>query len=248
MKENIITGDAIDLYEFPAPYWNRLDGGRYLMTYGGCVTKDPETGVMNVGVYRGMIHDKTRIPILMWRAQHIGHHVTAWQQGGASEVPIAVAMGVEPALEFAAGAPVPKGICEYDVAGAIRGAPIELVKCETVDLYVPATAEIVIEGYLQIDPAKYLPGRAVRRVHRLSCGRPLAQAADPRHRHHPPQRSDPARHHRGRAAGQLFGERRHLLDHARGHRLERARPRRRAGRHRRVVPAGAGRHPSARSA
>ena len=156
-KENILKGDAINLYDFPAPYWNRLDGGRYIMTYGGCVTKDPETGVMNVGVYRGMIHDKTHIPILMWRAQHIGHHVTAWEQGGASEVPIAVAIGVEPALEFCAGAPVPKGICEYDVAGAIRGAPIELVKCETVDLYVPATAEIVIEGYLSIDPSKYLP-------------------------------------------------------------------------------------------
>jgi UbiD family decarboxylase len=156
-KENVITGADIDLYQFPAPYWNRLDGGRYLMTYGGCVTKDPETGVMNVGVYRGMIADKTHIPILMWRAQHIGHHVTAWQNGGASEMPIAVAMGVEPALEFVAGAPVPKGVCEYDVMGSIRGAPVELVKCETVDLYVPATAEIVIEGYLQIDPAKYLP-------------------------------------------------------------------------------------------
>jgi 4-hydroxy-3-polyprenylbenzoate decarboxylase len=155
-KENIVTGDKIDLYELPAPWWNRLDGGRYLQTYGGCVTKDPETGVMNVGVYRGMIGDKTHMPILMWRAQHIGHHVTAWQQGGASEVPIAVAMGVEPAIEFVAGAPVPKGICEYDVAGAIRGAPVELVKCETVDLYVPATAEIVIEGFLQIDPKDYL--------------------------------------------------------------------------------------------
>jgi UbiD family decarboxylase len=156
VKENVITGKDVDLYEFPAPYWNRLDGGRYLMTYGGCVTKDPETGVMNVGVYRGMIADKSHIPILMWRAQHIGHHVSAWQSGGASEVPIAVAMGLEPAIEFVAGAPVPKGICEYDVAGAIRGAPLDLVKCETVDLYVPATAEIVIEGYLQIDPAKYL--------------------------------------------------------------------------------------------
>jgi len=156
VKETIIKGADVDLYEFPAPYWNRLDGGRYLLTYGCCVTKDPETDVMNVGVYRGMIADKTHIPILMWRAQHIGHHVTAWQRGGASEVPIAVAIGVEPSLEFVGGAPVPKGTCEYDVAGAIRGAPLELVKCETVDLYVPATAEIVIEGFLQIDPANYL--------------------------------------------------------------------------------------------
>ena len=155
-KENIVKGDAVDLFEFPAPYWNRLDGGRYMQTYGGCVTKDPETGIMNVGVYRGMIADKTHMPILMWRAQHIGHHVTAWQNGGASEVPIAIAMGVEPAVEFVAGAPVPKGICEYDVAGSIRGAPVELVKCETVDLYVPANAEIVVEGFLQIDPKDYM--------------------------------------------------------------------------------------------
>ena len=187
-KENIIKGDAVDLFEFPAPYWNRLDGGRYMQTYGGCVTKDPETGIMNVGVYRGMVADKTHIPILMWRAQHIGHHVTAWQNGGASEVPIAVAIGVEPAVEFVAGAPVPKGICEYDVAGSIRGAPVELVKCETVDLYVPANAEIVIEGFLQIDPKDYMMEGPLRRVHRLFRRRQDAEADHPRHRHHPPQR------------------------------------------------------------
>jgi UbiD family decarboxylase len=155
-KENIIKGDAVDLFEFPAPLWNRLDGGRYIQTYGACVTKDPETGIMNAGVYRGMIGDKNHIPILMWRAQHIGHHVTAWQNGGSSEMPIAIAMGVEPSVEFVAGAPVPKGICEFDVAGSIRGAPVEVVKCETVDLLVPANAEIVIEGYLQIDPKNYM--------------------------------------------------------------------------------------------
>ncbi len=154
-KQNIVTAKDVDLYELPAPYWNRLDGGRYLMTYGGVVTKDPTTDIMNVGVYRGMISAKDRIPILMWRAQHIGHHVTAWQQGGKPEMPIAVAMGLEPALEFVAGAPVPKGVCEYDVAGALRGEPVDLVKCETVDLYVPASAEIVIEGYLGLDPATY---------------------------------------------------------------------------------------------
>src|SRR5262249_47196663 len=96
VKENIVTGKDVDLYQLPAPYWNRLDGGRYLMTYGGVVTKDPTADVMNVGVYRGMISAKDRIPILMWRAQHIGHHVTAWQQGGKPEMPIAVAMGWEP--------------------------------------------------------------------------------------------------------------------------------------------------------
>ena len=111
---------------------------------------------MNVGIYRGMVAGHDQIPILMWRAQHIGHHVTAWQNGGKAEMPIAVAIGWEPSLGFCAGSPVPKGVCEYDVMGAIRGAPVELVKCETVDLYVPATAEIVIEGYLGLDPKTYM--------------------------------------------------------------------------------------------
>jgi UbiD family decarboxylase len=71
-------------------------------------------------------------------------------------MPIAVAIGWEPSLGFCAGSPVPKGICEYDVMGAMRGEPVDLVKCETVDLHVPASAEIVIEGYLGLDPDSYM--------------------------------------------------------------------------------------------
>jgi 4-hydroxy-3-polyprenylbenzoate decarboxylase len=156
VKENILKGDAVDLFEFPTPHWNRLDGGRYMMTYAGCVTKNPDTGVMNVGVYRGMVVDKTHIPIYMYRAQHIGHHALAWQQKGAKEMPIAYVIGWEPSMDFCAGAPVPMGVCEYDVMGAIRGTPVELVKCESHDLYVPATAEIVVEGFLSFDPSTYM--------------------------------------------------------------------------------------------
>jgi UbiD family decarboxylase len=156
VKENIVTGKDVDLEELPVPYWNRLDGGRYLITYAGVVTKDPQTGVMNVGIYRGMLAGRDKIPILMWRAQHIGHHATSWLAAGQKEMPIAVAIGWEPSLGFCAGSPVPKGICEYDVMGALRGAPVDLVKCETVDLHVPASAEIVIEGYLGLDPDSYM--------------------------------------------------------------------------------------------
>jgi 4-hydroxy-3-polyprenylbenzoate decarboxylase len=120
------------------------------------VSKDPDTNVMNVGVYRGMIGGRDKIPMLMWRAQHIGHHVTAWERLGKKEMPIAIAIGWEPSLGFTAGSPVPKGICEYDVMGAIRGEPVDLVKCETVDLHVPASAEIVIEGYLGLEPESYM--------------------------------------------------------------------------------------------
>ena len=65
------------------------------------MTKDPDNGVMNVGIYRGMISARDKIPILMWRAQHIGHHVTAWQQHGHKEMPIAVAI-VSPKLRASA--------------------------------------------------------------------------------------------------------------------------------------------------
>ena len=154
-KENVVTGKDVDLAELPAPHWNRLDGGRYLITYAGVVTKDPTTNVMNVGIYRGMVTGRDTIPILMWRAQHIGHHVTEWRARGAKEMPIAVAIGWEPSMGFCAGSPVPKGICEYDVMGAIRGEPVDLVKCETNDLYVPASAEIVIEGMLGLEEDTY---------------------------------------------------------------------------------------------
>src|SRR5262244_3995111 len=65
VKENVVTGKDVDLDQFPTPYWNRVDGGRYLLTYGGVVTKDPQTNVMNVGIYRGMVASRDQIPILM---------------------------------------------------------------------------------------------------------------------------------------------------------------------------------------
>src|SRR5260370_37767234 len=97
---------------------------------------------MNVGIYRGMVASKNEIPILMWRAQHVGQHATSWERAGHREMPIAVAIGWEPALGFTGGAPQPKGGREYEVMGSNPRAPVELVKCETVDLQVPPTAQI----------------------------------------------------------------------------------------------------------
>src|SRR5262249_13790654 len=94
VKENIVKGADIDLYEFPVPQWNRADGGRYILTYGGVVTKDPNSGVMNGGIYRGMIGAKDRIPILKWREQHIGHPRTASQQGPPNEKSLSSASAV----------------------------------------------------------------------------------------------------------------------------------------------------------
>ena len=156
VKQNILKGADVNLFDFPSPHWNKVDGGRYIITYAGCVTRHPETGVMNVGIYRGMVASKDEIPILLWRAQHIGNHFTAYQKLGLKEMPIAFVIGWEPSLGFCAGQPIPGGVCEYDVMGAIRGKPVELVKCETVDIDVPASAEIVIEGMISTDPADFV--------------------------------------------------------------------------------------------
>ena len=154
VKENIVKGDDVDLSIFPAPIWNRRDGGRYILTYAGCVTKDPDTNVHNVGIYRGMIADRDKIPVLLWRAQNWGSHFSKYEERG-EEMPVAAVLGWEPSMGFTGGAPIPRGVSEYEVMGAIRGAPVELVECETVPLLVPASAEIVIEGYISSDPETF---------------------------------------------------------------------------------------------
>jgi UbiD family decarboxylase len=154
VKENIVKGNDIYLYDFPVPVWHRLDGGRYINTLGGVVTRDPENGIMNVGIYRGMIVDKDRIAQIIVPSQHIGQHLAKYAEMGR-EMPIAVVYGWDPTLTLVASARIPKDICEYDVMGSIRQEPVELVKCETSDLEVPASAEIVVEGFVSPDPETY---------------------------------------------------------------------------------------------
>jgi UbiD family decarboxylase len=154
VKENILTGDAIDLFEFPVPRWNRKDGGRYICTMQGNVTSDPDTGRLNVGIYRGMVGRKNTIPSLLQRAQNWGQDFLKYARRG-EEMPVACVIGWEPVLPFLGATPLPPDVSEYDVMGAVRGAPVELVRCETVPLLVPASAEIVIEGWISPDPKTF---------------------------------------------------------------------------------------------
>lgn len=154
VKENIVKGDAIDLYQFPVPKWNPLDGGRYIMTSASVVTMDPDTGRLNAGTYRGMISTKKTISALLATTQGWGEHFTKYKKRG-EEMPVAVVLGQEPTLFIAASTPVSHP--EYEMAGSLSGAPVELVKCETSDLLVPAHAEIVIEGRVSPDPKTFEP-------------------------------------------------------------------------------------------
>lgn len=148
-KENIMKGDSVDLFHFPVPWWQKHDGGRYMGTWHGTVTRDPETGWLNYGMYRMMIHDKKNLGILLAYDQHIGIHYSKYKKLN-KPMPAAVIMGMDPVIPISSCTPFAAGVNEYHMAGALRQAPVELVKCETVDLEVPATAEIVVEGEISL--------------------------------------------------------------------------------------------------
>jgi 4-hydroxy-3-polyprenylbenzoate decarboxylase len=153
VKENIIKGNDIDLFQLPVPRWHPLDGGRYINTWCGVVTRDPDDGKHNVGQYRGMIIAKDKISVFLVPAQGWGAHFSKYQQLG-KPMPVALVFGWDPSLGFAGGLPL-SNISEYEAMGAIMQEPVPLCRCETSDLQVPASAEIVVEGTISPDPSTY---------------------------------------------------------------------------------------------
>jgi phenylphosphate carboxylase alpha subunit len=149
-KENIDIGDRIDLLKFPAPVLHDGDGGRYLCTWHCTITRDPDTGHVNWGMYRFMINTKNSLVGSFRPQAHIGGHFFRKYQPRGIPMPCAIAIGPEPVSGFVASARVNVDISEPDLAGAIRQEPVELVKCETLDLEVPASSEIVIEGEISV--------------------------------------------------------------------------------------------------
>jgi 4-hydroxy-3-polyprenylbenzoate decarboxylase len=125
------------------------DGGPFI-TLPQVITRDPESGVRNVGMYRVQVLGPTRAA-MHWQMHKTGHaHFRAARQRG-ERVPVAIALGGDPALTYAASAPLPPGVDEYLLAGFLRREPVPMVRCVTNDLEVPAGADIVIEGY--VDPS-----------------------------------------------------------------------------------------------
>jgi len=125
-----------------------LDGGRFI-TLPCVVTKDPDTGQRNVGMYRMQIYDE-RSAGMHWQLQKVGaRHGRRYYERG-TRMPVSVFLGGDPVFTFCATAPLPDGMDEFLLAGYLRKKSVELVKCETNDLEVPANADFVIEGY--VDP------------------------------------------------------------------------------------------------
>jgi 4-hydroxy-3-polyprenylbenzoate decarboxylase len=152
-KENILTGDKINLFSLPAPYLHEGDGGRYIGTWPIVITKTPDGKWVNWGMYRIMVHDEKTLGGPVIPTQHIGLHFAEWKKI-QKPMPFAIAFGTDPLTPLVASMAIPEGVSEVDIVGGYMGEPVDIVKCETVDLYAPASAEIVIEGYISINETK----------------------------------------------------------------------------------------------
>jgi UbiD family decarboxylase len=146
-KENIWRGEEVDLYRFPTPLIHQGDGGRYINTWGTIVVQTPDKKWTNWSIARIMVIGKNTMTGLVPPVQHIGMIHAMWKKEG-KPTPFALCLGVEPAIPFVSGMPLAEYENESDFIGGFLGEPIDVVLCETHDLYVPATTEIVIEGYL----------------------------------------------------------------------------------------------------
>ncbi|MGI0041764.1 MAG: menaquinone biosynthesis decarboxylase, partial [Nitrosopumilaceae archaeon] len=125
------------------------DAGHFI-TFGLVATKHPETEIRNLGVYRMQVLDKTHA-IMHWQKHKRGAHHYDMKKDAGQKIEVAVVIGADPATVYSAVAPVPEGLDKYLFAGIVRKTGIKTVKCKTVDLEVPANAEIVLEGY--VDPS-----------------------------------------------------------------------------------------------
>jgi len=142
----------VDLARFPVPVCWPEDGGPYV-TLAGVITRDPKTGVRNVGMYRVQVIGRNEAA-MHWQRHKVG--AAHWREMAArgETMPVAIALGGDPASIYAASAPLPPSIDEFLFAGFLRKEPVRLAKAVTCDLEVPAEAEIVLEGY--VDPREEL--------------------------------------------------------------------------------------------
>jgi 4-hydroxy-3-polyprenylbenzoate decarboxylase len=149
--QEVVRTEGFSLYDFPILQCWPQDGGRYI-TWPLVITKNPETGKRNVGCYRMQVFDE-RSTGMHWQTQKHGaeHYRSARAKNRQGKLEVAVAIGADPATCFAGILPVPPDLDEFLFSGFMRREPVELVACKTVDLEVPANAEIVLEGYVKLD-------------------------------------------------------------------------------------------------
>jgi len=143
--ENVLSGDKIDLYKFPVPKWHELDGGRYIGTGDAVITQDPDSGRVNLGTYRIMVHDKKTTALYISPGKHGRVHYEKYHAKG-QKAPVCISVGHHPLVFRAACQQLPFG-AEYNYMGAVTGAPVQVIKEEITGLPIPANSDIVIAGF-----------------------------------------------------------------------------------------------------
>jgi len=146
VTENVLTGVDADVLKFPSPRFHELDGGRYIGTGCTVIIRDPDTSFVNLGTYRVMVVDHHRLAVHILESKHGSVLMNEKYFDRGKVMPVAVAIGIDPALWFASNRKIPWQTSEYDYAGLIKGEPIEVFEGPHTGLPLPATAEIVIEG------------------------------------------------------------------------------------------------------
>ena len=154
--ENQMGENEVDLYKFPTPIWHDMDGGPYLGTGCGIITKDPESGKINVGTYRVMIQEKNKVSVKMNKGKH-GRLAVDRSHAQGKALPVAITLGQEPSLFLSSQMPLPPDTSEYEFAGWLQGAPIPVVRGAVTGLPLPANGEVVLEGEIPPLPPEQLP-------------------------------------------------------------------------------------------
>jgi 2,5-furandicarboxylate decarboxylase 1 len=148
VHENVIEADKVDLSHLPIPKYSPLDGGAYI-TPGIVVSKDPDTGIYDIGNYRFQVIDNQSLSFLAQPNHRFGKHIAKARKKGLKKYTAALVIAVDPILAFSCQFQVSDETNDFDVAGGLRRSPVELVQCKAIDLLVPARAEFVLE--LEID-------------------------------------------------------------------------------------------------
>ena len=151
--ENSKTGAQIDLEQLPIPKHWPLDGGRYAGTADAVITRDPDSGYLNIGTYRMMLQGKNQVGLYLSPGKDARLHITrAWQKG--EPIQVAAAWGIDPLFMVIGSQTFAKNVSEYEYAGGVKGQPIPVVRGTTTDLLIPANAEFVIEGVIRPNSVK----------------------------------------------------------------------------------------------
>jgi len=144
--ENVLSGADVNVEAFPAPLWNEKDGGRFIGTGCSVVTRDLESGWINVGTYRIMVVDRTRVTLMMIPGKHGSIQHAKYIKAG-KPFPVAIILGADPLNYLISGIEVPFEMSEFNYIGAILGQPVSVVRGALTDLPFPSGAEVVLEGF-----------------------------------------------------------------------------------------------------